>query len=197
MDDIELESLLKQFRSNGDDRYFEKIYRHLIPGIYRFLALQLKNNDTAEDLAGEVFLKAYKYLKNYNMESVFIKPLLYKIARNTLIDHYRKEKKRKNDISFENNFEYIENRSFKELKYEQANNISDPESSEMKNEELIKGLNGLPDLQKQVLILRYVEDMDYGEIAKVLNKREGALRALKYRGLNALKVKLAQKQKDF
>ena len=101
MDDLELNRSIKQFKKSGDAVYFEKIYHHFLPKIYRFIFFQVLNKQTAEDLTSEVFIKIYKNIRKSSLNAVTFKAWVFKIAHNTAIDYFRKENKSKSDVSFE------------------------------------------------------------------------------------------------
>ena len=71
---------------------------------------------------------------------------------------------------------------------DQRENFSN--GNQFKNEKLISALNGLPETQREIIFLRYVEGMDFKSISLILNKSEIALRALKFRALENIKGKL-------
>lgn len=194
MDDRELDFCIKEFKKSGDSSYFEKIYHHFLPKIYRFLILQVGDKQLTEDLVSEVFLKVYKYVAKVNLNSASIKPWIYKIAKNLLIDFYRKEARHSRDMSLDNYIEEKQDTGIldKALIQEKESNFGfiDLENSEFQNESLLEVLKDLPELQKQVLLLRFVEDLDYRSIGIVLNKNELAIRAIKYRAISKLKEEL-------
>jgi RNA polymerase sigma-70 factor (ECF subfamily) len=158
---------------NGDS--FGIIYKHYVPQIYRFVFFKVSKKQIAEDLTHEIFLSAWQNIKNYKQRQFPISSWLYQIARNRVIDYYRTDKK---NIS-------IDTEDFKEDDvgfYEQK----DPDISfnTEKIKELIKFLK--PEYQ-DVIIMRYVEDLDSQEIASAMNKSEGAIRLIQHRAINNLK----------
>ena len=87
---INIDSYLKRYRNSGDKKWFEKIYYHYMPKIYRFYYFKLSNKQLAEDLTSELFLKAYKGLRKTSLNSKAFNVWIYKIANNLLIDYFRK-----------------------------------------------------------------------------------------------------------
>lgn len=189
MDDKELNSCIKRYKKNGDNFYFEKIYRHFFSKIYRYISLRILNKDIAEDLTSEVFIRVYKNLNKVNLNAITIKVWVYKIARNLIIDYFRSSQNRINMKSFD---EYLE--KDKEMEPPDSALVDQGEifSNDIlfKNEKLIDALNSLPETQREIIFLRYAEEMDFKSISLILNKREIALRALKFRALENLKSKL-------
>ncbi|MDD5622560.1 MAG: sigma-70 family RNA polymerase sigma factor [Actinomycetota bacterium] len=189
MDDKELNSCIKKYKKNGDNFYFEKIYRHFFSKIYRYISLRILNKDKAEDLTSEVFIRVYRNLNKVNLNAITIKIWIYKIARNLIIDYFRSSQ---NKIKLKSLDEYLE--KDKEIESPDSALVDKGEITLndmcFKNEKLIDALNSLPETQREIIFLRYAEGMDFKSISLILNKREIALRALKFRALENLKSKL-------
>ncbi len=79
---------MKNYKKN-----FSQIYKNHYPRILNFLTSKTSKNEDAEDLTSAVFEKAYKGLDNFKWQGLPISSWLFKIARNTLIDFYRTQKK--------------------------------------------------------------------------------------------------------
>jgi len=201
MDDRALDYCIISFKKTGDNVYYEKIYRFFFQKIYRFVLLNISNSQAAEDITVDVFYKVYRYMVKVNLNSASFKPWIYKIARNLIIDYYRKEAKHRQSQSLEKyleakqsedsgNFGEID-RSLIENSSAEArlNGSAEPEFS---NQDLLAGLESLPDIQKQVIILRFVEELDYKSIGMIINKSEISVRAIKFRAILRLKELLAR-----
>jgi len=189
MNDKELNSCIKKYKKNGENFYFEKIYRHFFSKIHRYISLRILNKDIAEDLTSEVFIRVYRNLNKVNLNAITIKIWIYKIARNLIIDYFRSSQ---NKINMKSLDEYLERgkelESLDSALVDRRKTVL--EDRQFKNEKLIDALNSLPETQREIIFLRYVEDMDFKSISFLLNKREIALRALKFRALENLKSKL-------
>ena len=195
MEDKELDYYIKSFKKTGDNSAYEKIYRYYFAKIYRFALLNISDHQAAEDIAIDVFYKVYSHLRQINLDYAAFKAWIYRIARNLVIDFYRKHSS-KSDISLQ---QYIEETHAGECEAEVftendfgENNIF-PCASDLSEEEgfsnpaLLKGLEKLPEIQKQVIILRYVEELDYRSIGKIIGKSEISVRAIKFRAISKLK----------
>ena len=192
MDDLELNKSIRNFKNNGDRLSFEKIYRHFMPKIYRFVFLKLRDKHTAEDITSEIFIKVYKNLKATNLDALTFKIWLYKISKNVLIDFYR-YKNRQPKMTLIDDFEDSNDlQNIIKNKFTEENQFDDKKLN-FENPDLIEALSKLPELQKETIILRYVEDLNYNTIGKILNKNETAVRVLKFRALTNLKQKLEKK----
>jgi RNA polymerase sigma-70 factor (ECF subfamily) len=78
----------------GDQHAFGDLYEIHAPVIYRYLFTHLDNTMDAEDLTGEVFLKAWQSLPKYTDRGVPFLAFLFRIAHNVLVDHYRQNKRK-------------------------------------------------------------------------------------------------------
>ncbi len=159
----------------GNQEAFGIIYNHYIAQIYRFVLFKVSGKQIAQDLTHETFLSAWQNIKNYKHKEFPISSWLYQIARNKVIDYYRTNKK---NIS-------IDTEEFDEssLGFEEQKNLDGPMNLE-KIKSLITYLK--PEYQ-DVIIMRYVEDLDHGEIAHAMKKSEGAVRLLQHRAIKNLK----------
>lgn len=200
MDDRELNHCIKSYKKTADDVYYEKIYRYFFQKIYRFVLFNIYDNQAAEDITVDVFYKVYRYITKARLSAASFKPWIYKIARNLIIDYYRKEAKHNKSLSLE---QYLEDKLSDDLDIEKIdksliesnsseNRLEEQVEYEFTNQGLLKGLESLPDIQKQVIILRFIEGLDYKLIGLIINKTELAVRAIKFRAISKLKELLAR-----
>jgi RNA polymerase sigma-70 factor (ECF subfamily) len=172
---LEEEQLLISTAKKGDRDAFGQLYGHYHPAIYRFVAAKVSFRHEAEDITHEVFLKAWKSLPSYKEKGFPFSSWLYRIARNRVIDHYRTKK---NDSD-------IENVSDEFVKI--VDDIEESIDHLIDFERVREKLSQLSSDQQDVLILKFVEDMEIAEIASILKKKEGAIRIIQHRALNKLK----------
>jgi len=166
--------------SGKDVDSFGKIYDLYIDKIYRFIFFKVKSAEEAQDLTSEVFLKAWQYLSGPAGKTISnINAFLYKLARNSVIDFYRRQK---NNVELNEAIE-VEDK-----------NMAVPEAVDIKNEwqNLMSSLNQLKDEYREVLLLRYTEELSVEEISKVIDKTNGATRVILHRAMIALKTVCAQ-----
>ena len=88
--DNELE--LIKASQNGQNEAFGELYDEYIQRIYKFIYFKTHHRESAEDLTSRVFIKAFEKIKTYNEGKSSFSVWLYRIARNTVIDHYRTNK---------------------------------------------------------------------------------------------------------
>jgi RNA polymerase sigma-70 factor (ECF subfamily) len=166
-----LEAILAKAKT-GDSEAFSEIYDLFFKKIYRFIFFRVSHKETAEDLAEEVFLKAFGKLGSINDSSAF-EGWLYQIARNLVIDYYRQKKITVSLDEVENTLEY-------------ETNVIDTLELEQQQKILLKLIKQLTSEQQVVLKLKFFEDLDNREIAKILNKNEGAIRVIQHRAVSRL-----------
>lgn len=173
---LEGEDNLIRRAKNGEEESFGRLYDHYISPIYRFIMVKVNNKAEAQDLVHEVFLSAWQNLKNYQHKGHPFSSWLYQIARNKVIDHYRTKKIH---TSFENLDEDIL----------QVVGVAESRLDRILNLEKVKeAIARLSPEQQDVVIMKFVEDLSNEEIAKALNKSEGAIRLLQHRAINNLKT---------
>ncbi len=158
---------------SGDPDAFAALYDFYVEQIYRFVLFRVGNEQTAEDLTSQVFLKAWDNLSSYQIRGLLFRAWLFRIARNSVIDYYRTYK------------ETMPLEPSALTKPDPAAEVGDQVEQRLQAEELRLALQQLTEDQRQVLTLRFIEGLSTEEVANVLGKRQGAIRALQMRGLQA------------
>jgi RNA polymerase sigma-70 factor (ECF subfamily) len=154
---------------------FKKIYDKNVESIYRFVFLKVSKKETAEDLTSETFKKGWEVFKeNPNMDNP--RAYLYKIARNGVIDHYRTKKQHlsPDDLQLEDDHK----------------NIQEIASQNQQVEKIKEAMKSLKDNYQDIIIYRYLEELEISEIAQILDKSEGAVRVTIHRATEALKKEI-------
>ncbi len=166
---------LLQSAAQGDKKSFGKLYERYLDEIYRYVFIKIGNQQSAEDITEETFIKTWKSLSRIYQGDGRIDNLrawLYRIAKNLVVDYYRKNKP---EIVIGPNI---------------AENLQSPEEIVIEQEEstwIVSALQKLkPDFQ-QIIILRLINDMSHKEIASIMGISEGHSRILLYRALKNLK----------
>ncbi|MDD5071896.1 MAG: RNA polymerase sigma factor [Patescibacteria group bacterium] len=164
-----------------DKEAFIEAYDLYVDQIFRFVYFKVGNKEEANDLTSIVFLKAWNYIQDSSVEdSKTLKPLIYKIARNSVIDYYRKNSGF-NKVALENKEgEQIDIRDEKQDLARQAEINSDFGLIEKKLQEL-------KDEYREVIILRFIDELNIKEIAAILDKPKNNVRVLIHRALKALR----------
>ena len=171
----EIEKLVKCAQA-GDSEAFGEVYDKFVVTIYRYIYYRVSRSQ-AEDLTETVFLRAWEKLKSYSRQKgSSFNSWIFRIAHNAIVDHYRVNSK--TEIC-ELGEEIPESRS-----------SSDPVQNlenKFKQVELISALRQLPELQQQIVILKFVNNFENSEIAEIVQKSVGAVRIIQFRALNRLK----------
>ena len=137
---------------------------------------KVRTKEEAEDITSEVFLKTWEYINNTNRKIDNLNALFYRVARNSVIDHYRSKQKEANIFEEEQLESIKEKRDFAkeaEIKVDVEN--------------VQKHLLKLKEIYREVIILKYIEQFSVNEIAEILGKSKGNVRVLVHRALTALK----------
>ncbi len=145
--------------------------------IYRYLYAHLDDVMDAEDLTGEVFLKAWQSVPNYNERGIPFVAFLFRIARNALIDHYRRRKH--SDPHAPEEMDGIRN--------DAEQDIGEIISNKTEHQQMLQALSQLKPDFNEVLTLRFIAGLSPDETAEVMNRSTGAVRVLQHRALATLR----------
>ncbi len=161
----------------GDTESFAQIFDFYSEKIYRFIYLKVATAQDAEDLTSETFLKVWQYVKEGKKVGT-LQAFMYQVARNLVIDFYRK--KGAPVESIEDGEITIADRS--DLSLEEKMTLK----ADMARTE--EGLRKLKDAYREVIVLHYLKELSLVEVARVIEKSQGATRVLLHRGMKALKT---------
>ncbi|MBU0976596.1 MAG: RNA polymerase sigma factor [Patescibacteria group bacterium] len=168
---------MKKLEKRGE---FIEAFNKYNTGIFRYLYLRSNfHKETAQDLAQEVFVKAWKHRGSYNSRKATIKTWLFTITKNTLVDFYRKNRK-------------VE--SLEDTKLESILVTTDSEDKIL-YDEILKKLKVLSSNEQELIILRFIEGFEISEIAKMINKNYTAAKIAILRALDKLKELISHEVK--
>lgn len=189
MQELKDEELMLAYQ-NGEAIAMSEILRRYKNPIYHFTFRLCGNSSDAEDFAQEVFLRLHQSKDTYRPTGKF-STWLFSIAHNLVISRMRRLKwwslwPRKNDETEE----LIE---FESPDPSPKDVVAENEISEI----VQMSIQGLPFLQREALILREYENLNYEEIGKILNKSLGAVKTLIHRARENLKIKLLPHMEEF
>lgn len=158
----------------GEDAAWEALLQAHTHKIYSLCYRFTGRSDEAEDLTQEVFIKVFRTLKRYDPLQAKFATWVNRIARNHLVDHYRRTRSDRVTSTLDEKMPIADGSS-------RGHPASRVESRE-RREKLQAGLSKLsPDLREAV-ILRDLQDMDYAEIAQILEVPEGTVKSRINRG---------------
>jgi len=146
------------------------------------------NEEDADDLVQETYLKAHKFIENYDT-GTNAKAWLFKILKNAYINEYRKKVKRPTKVDIDDVISFKEGEepkhaAFTDLRLEIFDNTL--------GDEVTIALNALPLEFREVILLCDIDSFSYEEIAKILDLPIGTVRSRLFRARNMLKDKLKQ-----
>ena len=174
--------------ARGDSRAFEELVMLYQGPVYNLCFRMVGNAEDAADMSQEAFLKAWKNLEGFQFESAF-STWLYRLASNCCLDFLR-SRKRRPTISLVTTNDEDE---------EQVMDVEDtapgPEEQLFTREDreiLQKALGEIDPEQRQILTLRVVNDLSYGEIAEILGIKEGTVKSRLSRARENLRKKVLQ-----
>lgn len=171
---LEDKVLIKKIQQ-GETELIELLIEKYYSNIYAFCYRKISNSNIAYDLTQEVFLRLVQYINTYVDKNNF-KSYLFKIAVNICNDYYRKNRIYMEDIDAINYVAYTNDK------------IADLETADV----VRQALNTLPDIQKDVIILRYYHDMKVREIAKIVGTSLPTAKSRLKQGLDKLKKQLRE-----
>mgnify|MGYP006305445417 CR=1 FL=1 len=167
--------LVKQAKG-GELSAFGELYDQYADAIFRFLYARVNTRMDAEDLTSEVFLRAWRSLSDYHHQGHPFSAYLFQIARNLLIDYYRRSDR----------VEAMTEREMRLLSDETAG-PSAKVVQQLEHAELRETLAQLRDDYRTVLMLRFVSGLSSQETAEAMERSSGAVRVLQHRALAALR----------
>lgn len=168
----EIEKLVTESQ-RGDSAAFGKLYDIFIDPIYRYVHYRVGAADS-EDLTELVFLKSWENVRQYKKGIRSFSSWIFRIAHNVVVDHYRSrhpEDELTEDI--------IDHR-------DEANSQKRAHQS-FDQEILGKAMREIKDHYRQILILKYINDLTNDEIAYIMGRSHAALRILQFRALRSLR----------
>jgi RNA polymerase sigma-70 factor, ECF subfamily len=172
----------------GDDASFDFLLQKYRMPLINFLYRMVRDTATAEDLAQEVFLRVYRARKQYSPSAKFT-TWLFRIATNLALNSVRDNRYRKLEISFDSPVDE-EDSAPRELPAREMR-IDEHMVERDRCDFIRQAIGTLPEKQRVAVLLHKYEEMDYSEIAKILDCSESALKSLLFRAYETLRVQLA------
>ncbi|MFO7768171.1 MAG: sigma-70 family RNA polymerase sigma factor [bacterium] len=181
----ETNELIDRAESGDQDAYTELV-RLYEPQVFAVCMKMVRDPETARDLAQDTFVKAFRALHTFDRDYTF-STWLYKIARNTCIDHFRRSKLETYSLDAP-----VKTRDG-EMEREVESPIETPERFLLRKEQgrlIDDAIQGLPDKYREVINLRHTQDLPYDEIANILDVPLGTVKARLFRARELLKKRL-------
>jgi RNA polymerase sigma-70 factor (ECF subfamily) len=171
------EQLIQRF-VQGDPQAFDSLYQRHVRKVYKRVLYLIPETDV-EDVTQEVFVAAINSLPSFRGDALF-STWLRGLTKNKVAEYYRKQSRKKETMQVD--LEHAERSS-------DNSNASDMEDLVA----LQHALNNLSDNYREVILLRFAEEMRFKEIADHLNQNLEATKSLFRRAMSALKEELGEK----
>ncbi len=165
----------------GDVQAVGRLYDQHHEALFRYIWVRVGENQLAEDMTGDVFMRMLDALPRFRPTDVPFRAWLYRIARNMIVDHFRKVKSHSVEPLQESHAE-IDSEDNPALTVEQK----------LSSERLHQALESIDEVQREVVSLRFFAGLSLEETATALEKTEAAVKALQHRGLAALRQALSE-----
>jgi RNA polymerase sigma-70 factor, ECF subfamily len=172
----------------GDEASFELLLRRYRTPLVNFLYRIVRDAATAEDLAQEVFLRVYRARKQYSPSAKFT-TWLFRIATNLALNSIRDNRHRRMESSLDAPGD-DEDSAPRDLPSRDMR-IDEHMMERDRCDFIRRAIWSLPEKQRVAVLLHKYEEMDYGEIARILECSESALKSLLFRAYETLRVQLA------
>jgi RNA polymerase sigma-70 factor, ECF subfamily len=168
-------NLVKKAKTGRDAEAFGQIYDEYVDQIFRYIFYKVGNIAESQDLTGQTFLKAFENIDSYEMRDVAFSSWLYRIAHNLVVDHFRRESKRER-VSFDEQPPATSNEG----------NPAETVMADLESERLYGAMQKLTHNQREVLVLKFIDNLSNGQVAEIMGISVGAVKSTQKRGLLSL-----------
>ncbi len=168
------EQSLVQRAQQHDEEAFAQLYEKYFDKIYRYVALKTGNRVEAEDMTQIVFVNALRSISSYKWRGLPFSAWLFRIAHNQVVDYLRK-KTRQSTLSLN------------ESVTASGDNPQQITEHKMNIEQLVMATRELTPAQQEVVALRFAGELPIAQVARVIGKSEGAVKALQHSAIMALR----------
>lgn len=176
MSEHDLRALIQRAKA-GDRTAFSELYRTFFAPVYRYIYFRVRSRQEAEDITQNVFIRTYQSVARYEEQGKH--PLAYFMAaaRNAVISHWRRKREVLSDAP--------EDAAPPDL--HRTANLEHEVDDRHEFDRVSRAMEQLTDDQREVLTLKFVSELSNREIARLMDKREDAVRQIQVRGLAALR----------
>ena len=158
-----------------DPGRFAELYEQNFHAVYAYIARRIHDRFEAQDLTSHVFQQALANIGKFKWRGAPFVTWLYRIAANAIADQARKKSREVTETNLT------------------ANTSVDPDLEQVERRaQLFRAVETLPEDQRTVILLRFGEEISIREIAIRLNRSEGAVKQLQFRGLENLRARLRE-----
>jgi len=176
----------------GDEQSFALLLHRYRTPLVNFLYRMVRNREQAEDLAQEVFIRVYRARADYVPSAKFT-TWLFRIATNLALNSVRDTRHQRMEVSLDAPVT-VDSEEGDERRIDVAEkkpNIEEHLVQEAQRDMIRHAIDKLPEKQRAAVLLHKYQELDYGEISKILSCSESALKSLLFRAYETLRVELA------
>jgi RNA polymerase sigma factor (sigma-70 family) len=159
---------------------FDEVYRCHADSVYRFCVSQVRDPAVAEDITGDVFAAAFAAYERVRPEPTGVGTWLFRIARNAVIDQYRREGRRRSLIA-----RIGRDRQFPDSVEEDAETRFDLRA-------ICAAMETLRERDRQLVGLRVAAGLSYADVGAIVGMRESAAKMATHRALERVRAKLRE-----
>jgi RNA polymerase sigma-70 factor (ECF subfamily) len=159
--------------AQADPSRFAELYETHFNRVWAFVIRRVRDRSAAQDVTSDVFHKALKNLKSYEVRDVPFAAWLYRIAANAVNDHFNRTARE-------------QSASDQVVESEEPHDIEHVE----RRATLFRFVDRLPSDQRRVLVMRFGEERSIRDVATTIGKSEGAVKQLQWRGLQTLRAQM-------
>ncbi len=173
-----LEQLVRRAQE-GEESAFGHLYERFYDKIFRYVMFKIGDRSDAEDITTDVFLRMLESIGSFKFQGYPFSSWLFRIAHNLIVDHFRKNSRRKT-APLEDAMLVADTSSDVDYKIDVGMSIA----------QVQRAMDGLTDLQREVMSLRFAAGLSVKETAEAVGKKENAVKALQHAAVKKLRVVL-------
>jgi RNA polymerase sigma-70 factor (ECF subfamily) len=144
----------------------DEVYRRFAPAVFGYVRAQAATEP--EDLAAEVFYQVVRDLGRFEGDDVALRRWIFTIAHHRLVDHHRRRRRSPVSVSWDAALH---------------GRVAAPAADQFDDRQLVDALKVLTRAQRDVVVLRFIADLSIADVARLLHRRRGAVKALQNRAL--------------
>ncbi len=162
----------------GDSSAFGSLYDRYQAMIYRFVFVKVGRREDAEDITHQVFMAAWQSIRGYKDLGHPFSSWLYQIARNMVVDHYRARKSETSLEKMDPDYFVVPASAQFDL------------ATKLEIERVRAAIAALKPDYQDVIIMRFIEDLPLRDVARAMDRTEGAIKLMQHRAIKELKKSL-------
>lgn len=168
----------------GDSSAMAEIYEANVEAVYRFIAFKVGDRQEAEDLTHDVFLKVVESIGSFHWRDITLRAWIFRIAHNLVVDTLRRRSRRPT-VALDD-----------EMPLPAPDDPAAEAELKVSMEQVMVAMSQLTEAQRQAVTLRFSAEMSIEEVAQVMKKKPGAIKALQHSGLASLRRLLRGEGKE-